>query len=379
LYHLSDDPRTVLIAANPRSGARSGRRRVERLAAELESERFDVHTVTELARLGDEACRAHDAGSLRAVIAAGGDGTVASVANLVPPDVPLAVFPLGTENLLAKHLGMRAHARRMCRIISDGTYVRLDAGRAGGRLFLLMLGCGFDAEVVRRLHSQRRGHIQKLAYAKQILATIRNYQYPEIVVRFECAEESTSPTAAGHAVLATAGSTRQSAATSLAAIAESDSEMATDADTAGRAESVVRAKWVFVANLPRYAGGLGIVPDADGADGRLDVCTFREGSFITGLYYLGGVLLGRHRLSGDCTTRRVRRVRLESEQAVYYQLDGDPGGQLPVDIEVLPERVSVLVSRKWAEKNATESAPAGVQAFSLIEPLTRGRGDTETR
>ncbi len=349
LYNLTDELRTVLIAANPRAGARSGRPAVERLAAELQSERFDVRVVTELSRLGDEVGRARDNGSLRAVIAAGGDGTVASVANLVPPDVPLAVFPLGTENLLARHLGIRANARRMGRIVSNGAYVRFDAGRAGERLFLLMLGCGFDAEVVRRLHSQRRGHIQKLAYAKQILATIRNYQYPEITVRFECDDEATSPAVTREAVLATTGGRRHRGESSSACVST----------TAGvAAESVVRAKWVFVANLPRYAGGLGIVPDADGADGLLDVCTFREGSLITGLYYLGGVLLGRHRLSGDCMTRRVRRVRLESEQPVHYQLDGDPGGVLPVDVEVLPERVSVLVSPRWAAKYAKDAARA---------------------
>ena len=45
-------------------------------------------------------------GELRGVVAAGGDGTVAEIVNRVPDGVPVTVLPLGTENLLAKYLGI---------------------------------------------------------------------------------------------------------------------------------------------------------------------------------------------------------------------------------------------------------------------------------
>jgi diacylglycerol kinase family enzyme len=98
-----------------------------------------------------------------------------------------------------------------------------------------------------------------------------------------------------------------------------------------------------VVNLPRYAGGLSIIPGADGGDGLLDVCTFKRGNLWNGLMYLGGVWLGQHRSWRDFKTVRTTRVRIEADAPdVPYQLDGDPGGVLPVEVEVLPGRITVL-------------------------------------
>ena len=41
-----------------------------------------------------------------------------------------------------------------------------------------MIGCGFDAEVVRRVHLERDGHITRLSYLKPIWESIRSYEYP---------------------------------------------------------------------------------------------------------------------------------------------------------------------------------------------------------
>ena len=44
-------------------------------------------------------------------------------------------------------------------------------------------------------------------------------------------------------------------------------------------------------------------------------------------------------------------MRVESESPVPYQLDGDPGGELPMAVRSLPGRLRVIVSREWAEGN----------------------------
>ena len=82
----------------------------------------------------------------------------------------------------------------------------------------------------------------------------------------------------------------------------------------------------------------------------MDVCTFKEGSLLSGLYYLTGVMLGQHEGMDDFVRIRTRRLRVEAAGKAPYQIDGDPGGELPVEISVLPGRLTMLVARDWAEK-----------------------------
>jgi diacylglycerol kinase family enzyme len=217
---------------------------------------------------------------------------------------------LGTENLLARYLELSANPTQLVAVVTDGIVVHVDAGQAGNRLFALMAGCGFDADVVRRLHHERQGHIHHLSYAKPIFDSILEYEYPELRVRY------------------------------AAVNAPSDGELSEE----------ISARWVFVVNLPRYAAGLSFSPEASGTDGLLDVCTFKEGSLWHGLMYLGGVMLGQHEGMHDFVRVRTQRLRIEAAPPAPYQLDGDPGGELPVEIRVVPGRLALLVARSWAEQ-----------------------------
>lgn len=258
-------------------------------------------------------------GRLRAVVAAGGDGTARLVAERTPPGTPLAILPLGTENLLAGYLEASSNAQSLATTIANGRIVQLDAAQGNGRLFALMAGCGFDADVVRRLHRQRRGHIHRFSYVKPIFESIRNYDYPPLRIHYEVRQP------------------RQETGAPIGV--EGNQQVMTEGD--------ITARWAFVVNLPRYAGGLNFAPAASGCDGLLDVCTFRGGSLWNALWYLGGVLIGQHEQMDGFSLVRCTRLRIESDGPVPYQLDGDPGGELPLDIEVLPGRLTLLVSPAW--------------------------------
>jgi len=307
---IADEARSVLVGVNPHAGAQNRQAVVAELLQRLAELRFEVKAFHDIDELAGETSRLLAAGQLRAVVAAGGDGTVRLMAEKTPAGTPLLVLPLGTENLLARYLELTTDPALLTRVIAGGLTVQLDAGQADGRLFTLMGGCGFDADVVRRLHRDRRGHIHHLSYAKPILDAIRKYDYPEL--RVYCAP--------------------------------------TDASEAAEWKHQIAARWVFVVNLPRYAGGLSFAPGASGTDGLLDVCTFKEGSLLYGLMYLGGVVLGQHEGMQDFVRIQTRRLRVEADGAAPYQLDGDPGGDLPVEFSVAPGRLTILVDRSWAQR-----------------------------
>lgn len=304
------EARMVFLSVNPKAGANSGEKTVDALRSALEQADYRVIEEEQIDQLVEKVHLAHGEGNLRGVIAGGGDGTAAFLANRLDPDIPLALLPLGTENLLSKYLGLNARPADVCRLIDEGLTVRLDAGRVGDRLFLLMLSCGFDADVVRRAHEVRSGHITRLAYIKPIMQSVRSYEYPTI--RVYCEGES---------------------------------------DASEVQEKVIEARWAFIVNVPRYAMGLRLVPGADPNDGLFDVCTFRGGGLLRGIGYFAGVVSGRHLSGKDCNTVQASRIRIESDSAVPYQVDGDPGGHLPIDVEIVPQRIRVFVTRAWAQQN----------------------------
>ncbi len=320
IEYLRAEANRVLIVANPAAGSGANRQRVQELSDRLQLDGWHVETTSDLDLVTHRAAAGTDS-RLRAVVAAGGDGTVAAVVNRTQADTPIAVLPLGTENLLGKYLHMLVTPQELCHAITHGATARLDAGLAGERIFLLMASCGFDADVVQRLHAGRTGNIRHLSYVKPIFDSIRTYRYPELRVSCE-------PLPVGSAVPRRA---------SLAG-----------GEAGGESGTTFIARWLFIVNLPRYAGGLRFVPAAVGTDGLLDVCGFQKGSLLHGLKYLSGVVRGRHLTWPDCHYVQTRRVRIESEANVPYQLDGDPGGRLPLDITILPARVRLVATEAWA-------------------------------
>ena len=73
--------------------------------------------------------------------------------------VPFVVLPLGTENLLARELGMPVDPEAAACNLLHGQPRAIDACEMNGRRFLAVAGVGFDAECVERFMRIRRGHI----------------------------------------------------------------------------------------------------------------------------------------------------------------------------------------------------------------------------
>ena len=314
LSQLPPDLDRVLVLANPKAGSRPGMHRAERLVELLRQRGVQSDLLTDLAEATRLANQWHCDGCLRALVGVGGDGTAAELVNRTMPGVPITMLPAGNENLLARHLRLPSDPAVCCDLIAGGAVARLDAGAASGRIFLLMIGCGFDAEVVRRVHGQRTGHIGRATYVKPILDSLRTYGYPELHIEW-------------------------------------------DEEGAVAADRPRHARWLFAFNLPCYGGGLRIAPQADGADGLLDVCTLRRGGVPSSLWYAANVILRRHRGLVDFAACRTRRLRVTSDAEVPYQLDGDPGGVLPVEIETLPGRLTLIVPRETCRVGRAQRAP----------------------
>jgi diacylglycerol kinase family enzyme len=114
------------------------------------------------------------------VAASGGDGTVRAVAEVMRgSDVPMALLPRGTGNLLARNLRIpHSSLDGAARIAFGESTRRMDVGVADlmrpesatieRHVFLVMAGLGVDAEMVRKTDPTLKKAVGWLAYADAI-------------------------------------------------------------------------------------------------------------------------------------------------------------------------------------------------------------------
>jgi len=241
--------------------------------------------------------RAGLAREYRCIIVAGGDGTVGDVLN-EQPALPLAVAPLGTENLFAKEFGFTHDMDRLVRAVTRCDCQTIDLGAVNGRRFSLMVSAGFDSEVAHRATQARRKHGVcvgrggRIAFVGPVLNTLLRYHYPR--VRLEADGQSW--------------------------------------------EGV----HVFVFNTPRYAMGLNFLPDARPDDGMLDWLVLERPGLWRLVSYFMAVRMGRCLARPDVRHGRARRVRITSLDTVPLQVDGDAGGWAPAEVEILPSTLRLI-------------------------------------
>lgn len=112
-------------------------------------------------------------GRYRAVVMAGGDGSVSTVANaLAGSGTPLGVLPLGTLNHFAGDLGMPTDLDAAVQALANGQIRRIDAGEVNGRLFVNNSSVGIYTDIVedRDRQCRERGRAKWLA---MVIATWR--------------------------------------------------------------------------------------------------------------------------------------------------------------------------------------------------------------
>ncbi len=138
-----------LLLINPRAGTESPT--TDELAAAARDRGVEVH----LLREGDDP--AERAAEADVVAAAGGDGSVASVAAVaVERNLPLVVVPFGTRNHFARDLGLDRNDPLAALDAFEGAERRVDVGRAGERRFLNNVSLGAYAALVHRRERHRR-------------------------------------------------------------------------------------------------------------------------------------------------------------------------------------------------------------------------------
>src|SRR6202035_3318427 len=122
----------ALLIYNPTSGRRRNRRfsEIEQSVRILKESGINVELAPTTARGHAKELARHAVEQNRGmVIACGGDGTVNEIMNgLAGSQVPLALLPAGTANVLAKELGLPWHIEKAAALVARSKFRRIALG-----------------------------------------------------------------------------------------------------------------------------------------------------------------------------------------------------------------------------------------------------------
>ena len=145
----------MLLIVNPYATTVSDR--LKNLVVYALQGRFDVEAVsTQAQNHATEIGRAASDDGYDVVVAFGGDGTLNEVANgLANTDLPVAVLPGGSTNVVARTLGMPNDVvdatEHLLSLADDWAPRKIDLGMVDDRYFVFSCGVGIDASVVKRV------------------------------------------------------------------------------------------------------------------------------------------------------------------------------------------------------------------------------------
>lgn len=286
--------KSLLVVYNPVAGWRRPGL-LDRVVALLEEAGATV-VIRRTATRGDaerHARAARDRGYDRLLVA-GGDGTINEAVNgLAGSALPLAIVPMGTANVLATEIGLKAEARDIAEAALDGPVVRIALGQVGERRFVLMAGVGFDAEVVRTVDPKIKQRFGKLAYVLATLKLLLRYRAPRYVVHANGRQF-----AVGSAVLA---------------------------------------------NGRHYGGAFVMAPDARLDRPTLELCLLQAGGRGAIVRYAVALALGRLHRQHDVEIIATREATIEGHAGDPIQGDGDIVGALPAQIAIAAETLLLVV------------------------------------
>ncbi|RUL88881.1 diacylglycerol/lipid kinase family protein [Tautonia sociabilis] len=302
---------TVFVVLNPNSGRFATEIRTilcRHFGAEADGS-CRIHLLAEgqeVKALVSEAIRA----GAKLVVAAGGDGTVAAVADgLIGSGVPMGVLPLGTANVLARELGLPLDPDEACAILaSSNELATLDAMRVGGRPFFTQVGVGLDSLMIRDTDTESKRRLGRLAYLWTGVVRLAGFQPRRFVIRID-----------------------------------------------DQGDLRLRASQVLVANVgtlgqPPFRWGPDIRPD----DGELAVCVLRARSAFDYLRLTINLLRGAQRSDPSIryfkARKNVRIALARSSSPLPVQADGEIIGQTPVVVELIPQAVRVIVPPGFERK-----------------------------
>jgi YegS/Rv2252/BmrU family lipid kinase len=287
------------VVLNPASGKQSAalvRACLQRVFP-LHNIDYEIYETKAKENIGD-GVRSRLTNQYQAVIAAGGDGTVSAVINgLAGSGVPLGIFPTGTGNLIARELEIPLEIEKAVELVVKGyRFRKIDAMRIGDRLYALNASLGFTAAAVENTTPEKKVRLGIVAYVVSALSHLFKSRAWRLTVTVD-----------GKAVT-------------------------------HRAIETIVFNGGFLARLLFPAG-----PDVHIDDGHVDVWILNSSTPADYPKYLYRLLFRKQDRHFSHFLKGEKHISIKSNIPLTVQADGDIIGMAPLEVDILPGVVKVMV------------------------------------
>jgi YegS/Rv2252/BmrU family lipid kinase len=312
---------TIFLIGNPAAG-RNALRKINEAAAIIKNRGHDVRTLL-TGKRGDAESFGREIAvnqsqisnrlSLPLIIAAGGDGTYNEVINgIACANIPMAILPLGTTNVLAKELGISEDVKKALAIALSSRVQTVSLGKITARhltsedsslaqpqaspqghitrYFLLMAGIGYDGETVYGIKDEIKRYSGKGAYILSGLKTLLRW-----------APDKLTFTMNGEAC---------------------------------------EGYSAIICKASKYGGNFRIAPDADIKNADFYAFIMHGRNRLDIFRYVSGIVTKRHLKFKDITYRQIKNMEITGN--AHIQIDGDYFGTTPARIEIVPDALRLV-------------------------------------
>ena len=256
------------------------------------------------------------------VVAMGGDGTIEAVMRgLIGGKVRLGIVPAGTENNIAKSLGISEDLEEACALIVSDNTLKLDVGQVKTRkgkkfVFFEMATVGLSAAIYPDAVKVVSGKLSSIKAAA--LTFIHQETSPKVFLTFND---------------------------------ESKIELET--------------MLVMVSNTPGFGKNFMVAPEASLQDGLLDISVYPDFSKAELLGYYAAVMNGGYSGDGKVQHYQARKLRVKTSPKLDVMADGVALGKGTVTIKVRPGALRVITTKKSSGLESPQKDAAEIPSESV--------------
>jgi YegS/Rv2252/BmrU family lipid kinase len=237
-------------------------------------------------------------------VAAGGDGTISLISNkLIGTEIPLAILPLGTGNLMAQELQIPLNLEKALSLITaeQSKTILMDTMILADRFYLLNVSVGVTPKVMKKTQSKEKQRYGIFAYIVHFVQQFLGLKLNRYFVEYD----SKNITFRATEVLI----------------------------TNGQSMGVENLKWSDKIAIN---------------DGRLDLFIIRATNFMDVIRLVFSIFQKKSEQNNVMKYIQFSDYcRIESQTPIPTQADGDTIGETPIEIRIKPKSLKVIVGENY--------------------------------